>query len=777
MLSRLVRIINVSIAVVVVLIAVAVYWYAVRPLPKTSGELAAPIQRPALIRRDVRGVPHIEASSWQDAIFLQGYATAQDRLWQMDNLRRFGAGELAEVFGSSALAMDQRSRRMRMRAIAESYVERLTPKDRALMVEYARGVNYFIDTHRGDYSLEFSLPGHEYDPRPWTLTDSMLVGLVMIRDLTDSSKFEFDKGALLQMADPAKVRTLFPAVQGQYVSPGSNAWAVSGAHTADGKPIAANDPHLTYSIPGTWYLIHLEAPGLDVTGASLPGLPCVITGHNQQIAWGVTNLEADVMDLYVEQIDERNGRYLFQGKVEQAQLDRQLIGVRGHRPVEEDIWVTRHGPVVIDEKGKSYSMRWSATDGFDFPFFDIDRAQNWQQFRTALSGYWAAAQNFVYADRAGNIGYQAAGRVPVRRDFYGDAPLDGASGNFEWDGYIPFDRLPSFYNPASGIVATANQNPFPPDFAYRIDGNFADKYRIQQIRALLSRKQKLTVDDMLAVQKDVYSAYDYFLAQQVLAAFSKRGSKDSLMRNAVQVLKRWNGQMDKNEAAPMVTELLNDQLGTMLVVSLLQPAMNAAVQAKLRAQPQNTQAKAGKPGRSAITTRLLGVGGPAVPDIFPRPQIIAALLRARPHGWVANDDWDAWLLQNFSAALQDGRRRQGTPVSKWRWGRMLEWKFVHPLGKGLPIVDRFFDIGPVEMSGSGATVKQTTGTLGPSERMVVDLGDLDNSVQNLTVGESGFVASAHYKDQWPAYYAGKSFPMQFDHVDAKEVLRVRPGGQ
>lgn len=739
MLSRVVRVINVSIAVLVVFIAVAVYWYAVRPLPRTSGEIAAPIARPAEIKRDARGVPHIEASSWQDAIFLQGYVTAQDRLWQMDGLRRFGAGELAEVFGPGAVTVDERSRKMRMRAIAEADVERLTAEDRAVLVAYARGVNYFIDTHRGDYSLEFSLPGHAYDPRPWTLTDSMLVGLVMFRDLTDKSKFTFDKGQLLTNgADPAKIRVLFPAVQGQYVSPGSNAWAVSGAHAADGKPMAANDPHLAYSIPGTWHLIHLKAPGLDVTGAALPGLPCVITGHNDQIAWGVTNLQADSLDLYLEQMDERNGRYMFQGKLEQAQLDRQVIGVRGGKPVQVDTWVTRHGPVILYENGKSYSMRWSAAEGFSFPFFKIDRAQNWEQFRAALSAFWGPAQNFVYADRAGNIGYQAAGRVPIRRNFDGDVPLDGSSGKFEWDGYIPFQQMPSVYNPPSGIVATANQNPFSPDFPYRVGGDFADRYRVRQIRALLEAKSKLTVDDMLAVQKDVYSAYDYFLAQQAIAAFAKRRSTDPLMRNGVEVLRRWNGQMEKDEAAPMVTELLNDEMGTTLVVSLLQPAINRA------------------------------------PDILPRPQVIEGLLWQRPRGWVAKDDWDAWLLENLRSALEDGRRRQGTPVSKWRWGQILQWKLAHPVGKELPLVDQFFDIGPVEMSGAGTTVKQTTGTIGPSERMVVDLGDLDKSVQNLPVGESGFVASGHYKDQWPAYYIGKSFPMQFNRVDAKEVLRVRP---
>ncbi|HLI63318.1 MAG TPA: penicillin acylase family protein [Terriglobales bacterium] len=749
-----------SIAVLIVLIAAAVYWYTIRPLPKTSGEIIAPIHAPATIERDARGVPHIEASSWQDAIFLQGYATAQDRLWQMDVLRRFGAGELAEVFGPAAVSADERSRRMRMRAIAQFAASQLTPEAHAVLVEYARGVNYFIDTHRGDYSLEFSLPGHQYDPQPWSVTDSMLVGLDMYRDLTDKSRFKFEKGKLLATAkDPAKIRTLFPPVEGAYVSPGSNAWAVSGAHSADGKPMAANDPHLAYGIPGTWYLVHLKAPGLDVSGAALPGLPCIITGHNQQIAWGVTNLQSDVIDLYVEQLDDRTGRYTFQGQPQQAQRDREFVGVRGGKPVELDVWITRHGPIVLQEEGKSYSMRWSATDGFSFPFFDIDKAQNWDQFRAALSGFWGPPQNFVYADGAGNIGYQAAGRVPIRRDFDGDFPLDGASGKFEWDGYIPFDQMPSIYNPASGIVATANQDPFPPDYPYHVGGDYSDKYRIEQIRALLSKKPKLTVDDMLAVQKDVYSAYDYFLAQQVIAAARHAGGNQEL-RAVVSVLEHWNGQMDKDEAAPMMTELLDQQLGRMLVMSATLPAEPAPA-----AKPSTSAAKAGGHYRLAAAPS---------PSIVPRPQAIETLLRERPPGWVANDDWNTWLMQNFAAALARGRLLEGTPVSKWRWGRMHEWNLAHPVGKQLPLVNGFFDIGPVEMSGAGTTVKQTTTALGPSERMVVDLGDLDKSVQNLVTGESGFVASGHYKDQWPAYYTGKSFPMQFDHVEAKEVLRVRP---
>ena len=770
---RPVRIVNASIALLLVLVVIAVYWYAVRPLPKTAGEIEAPIRGSATIKRDGRGVPHIEASFWQDAIFLQGFVTAQDRLWQMDALRRFGAGELAEVFGPSALAADEQSRRMRIRAIAEANVGRLRPEDREVMVEYARGVNYFIDTHRGDYSLEFSLPGHAYDPRPWTLTDTMVVALDMFRDLTDTASFEFDKGVLLAGGvDATKMRLLFPAIQGYAVSPGSNAWAVAGSHTGDGQPLLANDPHLTFGIPSTWHMVHLKAPGVNVSGAALPGIPCVITGHNDQIAWGMTNTQVDVMDLYSEQIDQRTGRYAYRGAVQQAQLDRETIGVKGQKPVTIDTWVTRHGPVTIQANGKSYSMRWSAADGFGFPLFDIDRAKNWEEFRAAVERFWGPGQNFVYADRNGNIGYQASGGVPIRRNFDGDMPLDGSTGQFEWDGYIPFAQLPSFYNPASGMIATANQNPFPRDYAYRVDGSFHDRYRIEQVRVRLRAKNKLTVRDMLNLQMDIYSAYDHYLAQSVVAAYTRAAMKDKALGEAVEILRRWNGQMNKGEAAPMIAELLSLQMGNSLVTDLVRGARDKRESEKNIGRAVATEAAKGG-GRAGNVAGRLG-DQPKNPGLLPRPEIMEGLLRNRPAGWVANDDWDRWLLRNLAVALQMGRERQGSPMAKWRWGRLLEWKLTHPVGKQLPLVDAFFNIGPVEMSGSGTTVKQTTATLGPSERMVVDVGNWDKSVQNLTVGESGHVASRHYRDEWRAYYTGTSFPMEFEHISATDVLRVKP---
>ncbi len=744
MLSRLLRILNISVAVIVILFIGCVYWLAIRPLPKTSGDITAPISGAATIERDARGVPHIEAASWQDAIFLQGYVTAQDRLWQMDGLRRYASGELAELYGRDYVSIDQRSRLLRMHAIAETNVALLSAEDREVMVQYARGVNYFIDTHRGDYPLEFSLPFHSYDPRPWTLTDSLLVGLLMFRELTDSLTADTNRGALLNMStDPAKFHILFPAVEGAAVTPGSNAWAVSGAHTASGKPMVANDPHLKYNVPGTWYLVHLKAPGLNVSGASLVGVPCVISGHNENIAWGVTNMMTDVLDVYAEQIDTHTGRYLFKGNTEQAQLDRQVITVKGGQPIPMETWVTRHGP-VFNENGKTYSFRWSAAEGFAFPFLKLDRASNWNEFRAALAPFWGPGQNFVYGDREGNIGYQATGRIPIRRNFDGNVPLDGASGQFEWDGYIPFAQLPSLYNPASGIIATANQNPFPKDYAYRVDGNFADDYRVRQIRALLSAKAKLTVEDMLTTQKDVYSSYDLFLAKQAVTAYAKIGNppKNEILKPAVNVLSSWNGQMEGTQAAPAIAELLSGELQLSLL-KILVPKIKGS-------------------------------------DEMPRPEVVEMLLRGRPQGWVPNNDWDGWLVSALARALDQGRGRFGGGVAEWQWGSLLHWKFEHPVVKNLPPVNWFFDFiyqrgaGPFAMSGSATTVKQTTPTLGPSERMVVDLGDMDGSVQNLVLGESGAIASSHFEDQWPAYYYGKSFPMQFNHVDAKDTLRVKP---
>src|ERR1700678_1086762 len=733
--GRALKFINLSIAVLLLLVLVAAYWIAYRPLPQTSGQISAPISAQASIARDALGVPHITAGPWEDAIFLQGYTTAQDRLWQMDVLRRLAAGELSEVFGATTLELDREASDMRMRRIAEEHARPLPPADRAVFAAYARGVNYFIETHRNALPVEFTLL--RYDPRPWSIADSLLCGLEMYRTLTSTWREELRKMAMLQGGDPAKVALLFPARAGTEFQPGSNAWVVSGKLTASGKPILANDPHLQWSIPATWYQVHLKAQGLDVSGVSLPGVPAVIIGHNQRIAWGVTNLGFNVEDLYIEKIDPQTGRYLFHGQVEQARSELEWIRVKGARPLEFRQWVTRHGPVAFAENGHYFAVRWAAAeqDGFAFPFLDLNRASNWKDFTAALARYPGPGQNFVYADVDGNIGYQAAGMLPIRKDYDGDVPVDGASGDFEWNGFIPFDQLPSFYNPPRGWIVTANQNPFPENYPFRVSGDFGAPYRANEIRDRLMSRTGWRPQDMLAVQKDVYSAFSSFLARRIVAAYDRKKPAKQELGEAIRLLRSWNGQMEKKTAAPLVIALAYDQL------------RKAAVHAAWS-------------------------GTADIYEPYMAPVAIQRIVESGVRGFFPDQD-DA-LLAALSAAIEEGRRTQGSNLAKWDYGRYNLLTIKHPVGSQLPLVGAYFNIGPVEMSGSGTTIKQTPLFPAPSMRFVADPANWGGSFNNVDIGESGQILSRHYKDQWNAYYVGQSFPMQFEKVDVKDTLFVVP---
>jgi penicillin amidase len=737
--TPLLRAINLSITVLLIVLLTATYWYAWRPLPETSGEIGAPVAAKATVARDAIGVPHIRAASLDDAMFLQGYVTAQDRIWQMDALRRLAAGELAEVLGRSLLETDEEARRMRLARIAEEQERIMPAADRAVFAAYARGVNFYLETHRGRLPLEFTLLN--YDPRPWKVRDSILAGLEMYRSLTASWRDEITKLHMLERGDRDKVNFLFPLRSGSEPQPGSNAWAVSGTRSATGRAILANDPHLDFSIPSPWYMVHLLAPGLDAAGVSLPGVPAVIIGHNDRIAWGATNLQFDVQDLYHENIDLQSGRYIFRGRLEQARLERGAIAVKGERPIEFNAWVTTHGPIFLSDENRAYALRWSAANppGFEFPFLDIDRARNWADFTAAIARFPGPAQNFVYADTEGNIGYHAGGHLPIRPDHCpGDVPSDGASGDCEWQGAIPFEQLPQSFNPPSGMIVSANQNPFPPDYRYPVSGNFAPGDRAMEIRALLESRAKWQPEQMLTVQKDVYSAFLNFLARAVVAAWDSSKVKPSQPHDvgeAVDLLRGWNGQMEKGTAAPMLAALVYFQL-------------------------RQAAGERAAPGLGATY-------------VFPMaPSVVERLLRERPRDWFP--EYDQLLMKSLAAAIEEGARIQGSKVSRWDYGQYNELTIAHPVDSHLPLIGKYFNIGPVPMSGSSTTVKQTTLRLGPSMRMIVDLGNLDRSFENITIGQSAEAFSAHYRDQWKAYYGGTSFPMQYHRVDAKQVLVVTP---
>lgn len=727
-LNRFIKYINYLIGVALLAGAAAAYWYAYRPLPQTSGTVMAPgLDGKVTIRRDGQGVPHIEARTDGDLFFAQGYVLAQDRLFQLEMARRLAAGELSELVGPQARDSDLESRRLRLRRLAGMHAAEMPAADRAPMAAFARGVNHFIETHRDRLPVEFRLL--QSDPAPWTVADSVLVGLQMFRSMTGSYREELARRRLLEDGDDAaKIERLFPIRTGAEPLLGSNAWAIAGRFTRSGKPLLANDPHLGFSLPSVWYQVHLKSPQMNVAGVQLPGLPGVAIGHNDRIAWGITNLGFDVQDLYQE------------GPAAATRQEREVVrSVGGAGLAELTYSVTAHGPVIANEGGVPLALRWTAADPgtFAFTFIELNRASNWQEFRRALSRHPGPGFNFVYADREGNIGLQVAGRLPVRRKSGGDVPQAPGPAADEWDGMIPFDALPSIYNPPSGIVITGNQNPFPANYAYRVSGGFAPHYRARQIEAMLARGKAWEPEGMLRIQRDVYSPFSHFLARQLAAAFRTRKATNPELVEAVARLEKWNGQMDAQSPEALLVTLAYQHL------------------------------------RKTVAQRAAPNSGAAY-DAGMATAVLEGLLRERPTGWFP--DWDQTLVRVLLDAVEEGRRMQGAAFANWRYGAYNQLRMEQPVVSAIPWLGRrYYTIGPVPMSGSQTTVKQTTPRVGPSMRFVADLSDWDKSLMNIALGQSGQILSRHRRDQWRRYLAGESLPMQFGKVDASAaVLELTP---
>lgn len=711
--------------------AVGVWWLFWRVLPQTSGEAQAPVGVAVAVVRDGEGVPHIEAASVEDAMFAQGYVTAQDRLFQMELVRRLAAGEAAEVLGPAALESDVEMRRMRMRKVAESHARTMPAGDKKWFAHYARGVNHFLRTHRDKLPVEFRLL--RYDPAPWTVTDSVLVSMQMARTLSLSMKEELLKRNMLAAGEPELVRELFPLRTGLEFQPGSNAWAVSGARTKSGKPLLAGDPHLAFSLPGIWYQVRLKAPGLDVAGVSLPGLPGVIIGHNERIAWSMTNLHFDVQDLYVEEMNPGGTLVKHLGKWVPVAREMELVRVKGAKDAQVPVAVTPHGPVVAQEGNQFLASRWMAAEAgtYQYPVIEVNQARNWEEFRKALRRFVWPAQNLIYADREGNIGFQAAGLLPVRENFDGDVPVEGGEGKYEWKGTIPFEELPWALNPAGGAVISGNQNPFPADYRYRVSGYFAPHYRANQIRDRLAKREKWDAEGFVSVQRDVYSSLGAYLAKELARVAKGKEAQSPLLGEANAALEKWNGQMEVDAAGAVVATLAYQHLRKAVVE---------------RAAP----GKAEGYGLNIATA------------------VVERLLRQRPKEWF--QDYDGLLLRAYVDALEEGSRMFGKDVRRWRYGWMMRLRMANPVLGEMMGIGRYASIGPAEMAGNGTTVQQIGGRVGPSMRMVADLGDWERSTLTTTTGQSGQPLSGRYRDRWKVYYGGGAIPWRYGKVEGDRLV-------
>lgn len=804
----------------VIFAGAAAWWFIDRPLPQLDGSIGLPgLQQEVTVDRDGWGVPHIRAASVEDAAEAQGYVMAQDRLWQLDLLRRVARGQLSEILGERTLQIDKDFRTLGLGRAADREATTLEPEPRKLLEAYARGVNQFIGQHERSLPVEFSLLG--YKPQLWKPADTLAISGYMYRTLADTREREINRAKITARAGADRAKDLFsnespldhfvvgdPNVpndgsqrtatdpdegdddddmqpdtvfKADLVEPkghsledsspditselaqsvveflgassneiraelGSNNWVVSGAHTATGKPLLANDTHLELMIPSIWYEVHVTAPAWNVKGFALPGAPMVIIGHNDRIAWGVTNNYADVQDLYIETFNPASPtEYRVNGKWAKSQVLDEAIRVKGQPDQHLQITLTRHGPVVHHEGESAYAMRWTATEpgGLANSYLWLGRARNWKEFRDTLKRVWGPAQNAVYADVEGNIGYIMAARIPIRKKGHGEVPVPGDTDDYEWTGYIPFEQLPQALNPDSGFIATANARVVGPNYKHYLTDRWEEPYRTARIYDLLHDRHDLRVEDMLKVQTDTYSYPHVFLAEQVLAAAKTVKPKDPRAQRLIDGLKDWNGIADANSAE----------------TSFLYAVRNSAL--KLILEPV--------------------LGGDTALYQWRSTTFLQKTLTDRPSKWLpaAYKNYDELLVAAADDAVKKlAENSKSERVDDWAWKRFNSLEMFHPLGRS-GLLKTLLSITGKPQSGTIYSVRAASKTHGPAMRFVANPANWDESILLIPSGESGQPGSSHYSDQFSYWYEGKPILAPFnDGAEAKakrHTLTLKPG--
>lgn len=744
---------------------------------QTEKTLAIPgLRERVTVRRDDRGVPYIEAANDDDLFLAQGYITASDRLWQMDLYRRTVRGELSEIFGQVTLGEDKRRRTFGFAQVLDQNVAHLQPDLKRILEAYAKGVNAFIDSAK-TLPPEFGIL--QYKPQPWRPADSLAVGKLLGEYLSTSWPLDImraslaalpkeKRDALLLERTPvdvivvgrdralqktARMNDTSPAttapgaailaqmnemIEGQKLSlesvglatsfepmQASNNWVVAGKRTTSGKPLLANDPHIPAGAPGVWYMTELTAPGLHVAGVTFPGAPGIVIGHNERIAWGVTNLGPDVQDLYAEKFDKDNPqRYLTPAGWREAEIRHEQIKARKSpiMPATEvqthDVTVTRHGPIILDKDGNRYALRWTALDPTSIElagFPGVNRARNWKEFTAALSRYVGPTQNFVYADVEGNIGYYGAGKIPVRRSGDGSVPYDGSTDDGEWTGYIPFAKLPHTYNPSSGLIVTANQRITGDDYPHFLSHAWAAPYRARRIFDLLSAKPKLNTDDYRRIQGDVYSIAGVAFARETakLLKTQPRATTDEKLRSTISEFERWDGMLEvSSHPAPVVAQMRS---------AFRQRILSAALGEQL--------------------AKSYGWGNSDV--------LLTRLITDQPREWLPREfaGYAELLLACYEDARKVLTKNLGGDETKWTWGNMVKANFQHPLA-AVPFVGGQFVIPPVPQNGTGSVLSATVNVgSAVSMRLIADLSDWDRTQHGIPLGQSGLPANPHWKDQ------------------------------
>ena len=768
-------------------------------LPKYRGTLAlAGLRQPVRVRWDSFAIPHVTASDEADLFFSQGFLHAQERLWQMELSRRFLNGGTAEIFGDFPLPwkelsfqfqhrtttdLDYFMRLLGIGASADAALSLLSDELRARLNAYCKGVNRYIDQCGKKLPWEFRLLRHR--PGAWRPQDTLTIGkgFALLLSTALYTRLNFLAIAEQLKGQPEKLRAIFPgypestsviaraaweqtealwrfssgilAASGFHpAGNGSNSWTIAPTRSKTGGALLCNDPHLRMTLPSIWYLMHLRSEDgsdrnahYEAWGATIPGCPLVQIGHNRSIAWGITAAVCDDVEIYRDKLHRLEPeRYRVGYDWQRIETRSELIGIRRSKPLEKLIRRTRHGPVISDFSGvkasdEILSLRWTAHDASEEMrgLYGINRAQDWGEFLESLRHHGAPSLNFIYADRAGNIGYTLAGKIPVRADVPDLLPVPGWEKKNDWRGYIPFEELPRIYNPPEGAIASANNRITDSAYPYYLSHFFEPPHRFRRIGELLSARERHSIEDLAAMHLDDVSLHAKELVVLLASDLAQLSDDNPAVKAAAGYLLSWDGRCGVMSVAAAIFHVFHHRL----LFNLLAPDL-------------------GKELFSAYVEILNQC-------IVPTDRILADA-KSKWFAHRSRAELVALALREACAEIEEGL---GPDMSEWRWGKIHTLHMNHSLGR-VPVLGNLLGIGPLAAAGDGMTVNigfyrhsnPYAQTVGASMRFIIDMNREPGSEFILPSGQSGHPWSVHYSDQTPLWLRGKKIRMFLENQDA-----------
>jgi len=769
-------------------------------LPQYEGELTVKgLTKEVTVFRDQRGMPHIYAENEHDLYLAVGYVMAQERLWFMDLIRRATTGRLSEVMGESLAETDKFLRCLEMTAKSKLVLSSEDPVIISWLQSFADGVNTYINDTGKKLPPEFRILG--YKPEPWKLEDIANIIGYMGWDLAkDNLTQEIFYYRLAQKLGIEKTTQIIPDwnTENPVVFPdfkindtllkeardfissmdklkalgvisfsGSNNWAVAGKKTETGKPILSNDMHLGFGSPGIWFQMHQVIPGkLNVTGVAVPGQPFIVCGHNEKIAWGMTNLMVDDVDLFTEKINpENDNQYYFNGEWKNMVVRKEIINIKGGILDSVIIKYTHRGPIVSgyrEIEDAALSMRWSGYDYSDElrTVCLLNRASGWDDFRSAIKTFRSVSQNFVYADVDGNIGLNTGGGIPIRQG-NGVFIRNGETEESDWKGFVPFEQLPSSFNPEKGYVSSANNKTVDDDYPYYISSAFALPYRISRIRKMLDEKEIFNMDDFKRMITDQHSEFAALMTPFILKVNDRKEDLTSAETNALDTFTGWDYDMNADLAAPSVFESFRISFIRNILADELQELYDNYLS--------------------------VSVAYNVIKDYY-----IYRILKTGPDEWIDNVDTpeketlDDIIMKSFKDCVAYLATQFGEDQSNWKWGNIHKITIEHPLGSAVPLLDKVFGFNSDEytVGGSNHTVSPYSFepgfkvNHGASERHIFNTANWDESLTVIPTGASGIPASEFYLSQMKAYinmeFYKDAFSDEAVKAAAKYTLKLKP---